>query len=209
MVRKALDLLLYGHDYAEDLQVTPWEFPVDIATLAKTGCTLNDLRWLTEKGYAEQAGSKAQSNRGRRPPGNNHAFRTGTRFVLTDLGVSVARLLRCSAEPVPGSPVPADGQLQGSSETPVWIGSKGELHFRDQVIKQFRKAVSDQRSLLDAFQDRGWPEQMADPLPRPGPGVNAKKRLQQAINNLNRGLKSAGLRFFCADAGRTVGWRRR
>ena len=202
VVRKALELLLCSHEYAEDLHSSRWDFSVDVAILAQAGCTPNDLRWLTEKGYAEYAGARTPSRRGRRLSRKNGGSRPETGLLLTEHGVSVARLLRAAGERA-SLILGADPCPQGAEASPRFRGN-GELLFRGEMVKRFGKAVSDPRALVDAFQASGWLQEMEDPLPA-RPNGNAKKRLQRAVDNLNRGL-NGGLRFYRTEAGRAVGW---
>ena len=73
-------------DYAHDLELTLWDFAVEIQSLLADGLSKNDLRWLVCKGYVRHAGELT-------PRGSKHrAFRSigrlnfckRTCFVLTE-----------------------------------------------------------------------------------------------------------------------------
>src|SRR5260370_32218960 len=86
-VRKALALLLEGHDCALDLDASPWEFATEVPVLLALGCTPHSLHWLLRKGYVEQAVLTARGARARRPPrGKDWKLPEKAGFVLTELG---------------------------------------------------------------------------------------------------------------------------
>jgi hypothetical protein len=208
-VQKALGILLEGYEYARDLGTSPWEFAVDLEALLAAGCSPNTLRWLVRRGVVEHAildGSASAATR-RGQVRRQEMFPRGTCFTLTKLGATVAQ----------GGSLPAGACFAGreagsaglaAATTPVWDSCRGELRFLGRLVKRFRNAASNQRALLDAFQQRGWPERLTDPLPRPLAGtVNLKQRLHDTIKNLNRGHEERSLHFYGAEAGRAVGWK--
>jgi hypothetical protein len=206
-VQRALASLLEGHEYAQDLHVSPWEFAVEITTLVAEGCTPNTLRWLVRRGYAEHAGVSAEGAQARGDMGR--VLPEGACLVLTELGASVARSTWPPAS-LGDAPGPnGQGRVAANREVPVWDSAHGELRFRGRLVRRFRNAASNQRTVLDAFQSRGWPEWLQDPLPAPeNQRINLKRRLHDTIKNLNREHEASGLHFHAADSGRAVGWRR-
>jgi hypothetical protein len=205
-IQKALGVLLEGYDYARDLQASPWEFAVERTALLADGCTSNALHWLALRGYVEQARVAARKPRRARA---DRAAPDGALLVLTDEGAAVAR----AADPLTPSlavlAAPSPRGRAAERELPVWDTVRGELHFAGRLVRRFRNTASQQRAVLDAFQQEGWPERLPDPLARPaGLCVNRKQRLHDVIKNLNRRHGARRLRFYGTDCGRAVGWRR-
>jgi hypothetical protein len=208
VVQKALTLLLEGSAYASDLGISPWEFSIDVATLLAAGCTPNTLRWLTLTGLAEYKvlHCGTTSTMCSQEAGRENPVPAGICFILTPLGIATAQGL--SPNQVPCGVGNEGGSIRGGAEVPRWDSCQGELWFRSRLVKRFRNAASNQRALLDAFQQSNWPERLRDPLPRPAAGsVNLKQRLHDTIKNLNRGHAAHTLHFYGAEAGRAVGWK--
>jgi hypothetical protein len=207
-LQQALAVLLEGFDCAQDLRVSPWDFSTEAPTLLALGCTPHLLRWLVRKGYAEQAPQGRERRHGPQLRVQEGVGSEEVRFVLTELGASVARGL--PSPPSPGKSAEPSCRIlvPHAIETPVWNPQTAELWFRGRLVKRFRNAASNQRAILDAFQDRAWPERVTDPLPWPErKGIKLKARLHDAIKNLNRDQKVRWLHFYGTDAGRGVGWR--
>jgi hypothetical protein len=210
-VRAALEALREAHEYASDLCCGAWDFPVELETLLRVGCSLNALRWLVRRGLVKHATPAADepSALDLSPGGDPLTFPKGTCFILTDAGAMLARTNprdstwlseTCSAQ------AESPNGRGGVPDLPLWDGQSGELHYRGRLIKRFRNAASNQRKILEEFQRQRWPEELADPLPADR-GVNRKQRLHDTIKNLNRGQEAPRLRFYGADAGHAVGWK--
>ncbi len=209
-VRTALACLLEGYTLAQDLRVPLGEFAVPLSILREAGCSPNAMLWLVRKGYAAHtilttAGKPARRKASSQP----RDFSEGTRFVLSDLGVPVARAV--------ANRLPLDDQRAGSRPTvlrltpqldlPDWHTTTGELHFRGQVVLTLRREAGNQRPLLDALQKAGWPKSLDDPLPPPtDPETDARQRLRNTVKALNRRLRVPLLHFCCLASGRAVGW---
>ena len=54
-VRRAVVQLAVARDYAQDVQVEPWQFAVEIDSLLAVEVTASDLSWLVQGGYVECA----------------------------------------------------------------------------------------------------------------------------------------------------------
>src|SRR5262245_4132105 len=168
-VWQALPSLLEGYQYAEDLQVSVWDFPLELETLLRAGCTLNALRWLVRRGYAAHS-TPAGGGRGL-PVRAIPSFPRDSCFVLTDAGADLARTMPASVSRAP-SELPGAADARGAEpDRPLWDHEVGELSYRGLLVKRFRNAASNQRAVLDEFQRLGWPQQIVDPLP-PDRGVN-------------------------------------
>ena len=73
------------------------------------------------------------------------------------------------------------------------------------VVKHFKVPAGNQELILQSFQEQRWCEMLDDPLP-PTPGVDAKRRLHDCINRLNRNQKQRLLHFFGDGTGCRIGW---
>jgi hypothetical protein len=198
---RVLASLLEGYEYAEDLRVSVWDFPVPLETLLDTGASVNALRWLVRRGYA--ACSPLEGKERGLPI---RPFPRASHFTLTDAGASLLRALP-SAGFQAGTESPAEpNRTEERPVLPCWDPNVGELHFRGLLVKRFQNAASNQRTILNELQRRGWPPQIVDPLP-PEDDINRKHRLHDTIKNLNRGHSHHLMRFHGADAGLAVGWR--
>jgi hypothetical protein len=124
--------------------------------------------------------------------------------VLTEAGLGAA--YRAIAQPVgPRLAERTCRLVPAPGEKPRWDRASRELWFAGTVVRYFRRGARNQERLLDAFQGQGWPEQVADPLPR-HPRLKAAGQLRDAVKHLNAGLAGMPLRFrVSADAG-TVFW---
>jgi hypothetical protein len=208
VVQKVLEVLREGYDYARDLSVSPWEFAVEVPVLLTCGCTTNTLRWLSRRGYVEYGDLPAPRpcRKGRNRTATYRQHPAGPCFVLTDLGAEAARAACTPRTPAAGDILRSQPPGATGPVLPVWDGSAGELHYRGQLVKRFRKTSSNQRVVLEAFQGEGWPEQLEDPLPQ-DPAGSRKHRLQDTIKNLNRDHQRQLLRFYTREGG-AIAWKR-
>ena len=84
---------------------------------------------------------------------------------------------------------------------PSWNKSLGELRYRGAVIREVKAEAENLRTILDAFETDGWPDEIYDPFPPD----DASDRRRRAVATLNSGLR--GMRFFSTGNGRKIGWR--
>ncbi len=84
--------------------------------------------------------------------------------------------------------------------TPRWDRASGGLLWGGVVVKCFRHDAANQAVVLDAFEGRGWPPSVADPLPRRA-GLNRKERLRETVRGLNRRLAAGTIRFLSGGSG--------
>jgi hypothetical protein len=165
-----------------------WKFAVQLENLLDAGSSLNALRWLSRRNYVLH---RPHARKIASVAATPVTFPQGCRFVLTELGLrQVKRESR-----------------HDTSSKPMWDPVRGELSFAGELVKRYRDRWSLQRIVLDAFEEAGWPEQLADPLPRLPSTLYVKKRLHDTIKNLNRAHRAVILRFYRTDCGRSVGWR--
>jgi hypothetical protein len=110
---------------------------------------------------------------------------------------ALSRLLNArgaSAGPSDGTRCPTRSKNKPRGPRPVWEAKTGELWWKGKCIKCYRNDAANQRQVLDAFEEQGWPSRIDDPLPRE-PGVNAKDRLRETIKGLNRSQSPRQLWF--------------
>jgi hypothetical protein len=78
----------------------------------------------------------------------------------------------------------------------VWQGER---------VKSLRYDAANQRLVLDAFEEEGWPQRIDDPLP-PRKRHSRKKRLRETVEALNKGLHPPHLRFHGDGTGQGIRW---
>src|ERR1700722_14605728 len=81
---------------------------------------------------------------------------------------------------------PDRSAAKGRSQ-PEWNRDTRELRYRGKVIRRISATTRAPRiiAILDAFQAKGWPSRVDDPLP----GGHDSVRLHGAIRGLNKGLQ--------------------
>jgi hypothetical protein len=221
--------------YSQDVDVSKWDFALEIQSLRNERVTDSDLRWLSCKGYVEHAHETTLPTQGRRSfrASGNFTLSQNSCFVLTPDGLRIAQqILNGSAtslepvvqrnavesidEPASEEPIaePASEERNPASEGPnfepersevVWDAKRRELRVGTQLIKRFRVPAPNQELILSAFEEEGWPSRIDDPLSQ-APGIYPKQRLHAAINSLNRNQKIALLRFRGDGNGSGICW---
>ncbi len=204
----ALAALLEAFDYAEDTQSDRWDFAVAIRHLRRIGLSPNDLRWLVKKGYVDHASEvtvRGDTGRDFRSTGDL-TFTKRTCFVLTELGVSIARSVNGMPETLSGER-PTDAGNGQVRRAPVvhWNAEARKLSVCGEIVKRFKWPASNQETVLSAFQEEGWPERIDDPLP-PQPEQDSKRRLSDTIKCLNRKQNKPLIHFRGDGTGEGVVW---
>jgi hypothetical protein len=194
--------------YAQDQGCDPWQFALAIATLLAAGVTESELRWLVSKGYAKHACeiTTAQSVARKFRPSHNLAFVETTRIILTAAGADY--LATGSGRlPMAGLPVEADREVASSmtATTPFWDADGRSLRVGGWIVKRYRRPSPSQETILEAFQEEGWPHRIDDPLP-PLPELDSKSRLHDTIKRLNRHHKHPLLCFRGDGTGEGIQW---
>jgi hypothetical protein len=205
--------------YSQDVEVSKWDFALEIKSLRSERVTDSDLRWLSCKGYVEHADETTLPTQDRRSfrPSGNFTLSENSCFVLTEDGLRIAQqILNGSPTSFPhvadrdaaeSNGKPARGGTTGepASGEVVWDVKRRELRVGTQLIKRFRVPAPNQESILSAFQEEGWPPRIDDPLSQ-APGIYPKQRLHAAINSLNRNQKITLLRFRGDGNGSGICW---
>jgi hypothetical protein len=206
---RALPLLIEGAVFARDTKQDAWQFAVEASDLLSAGLTKNSLRWLVHKKLVLQAveiaGPRGKCERCFRPISD---FRCAARvcLVLTEAGLGFARRLEKAAllEPHLAGKAPT-ATTSAPAQQPQWDATARILSWRGEVVKHFRVPAANQELVLSAFQEEGWPASIYDPL-QPAPGIDAKRRLHDTINRLNRNQRRRLLRFFGNGNGQAIRW---
>ncbi|REJ67841.1 MAG: hypothetical protein DWQ31_10140 [Planctomycetota bacterium] len=197
-----------------------WEFALELPNLAAAGVSINDLRWLACNGHVDHGEELPASSEGRRVfrtyPGLGFTQRSC--FVLTASGVQLATQLdglkANVASTETNSPSYAAFGPRGLTEdvavlddeaVPFWDQDRRELRLMGALIKQFRLPSPNQETVLQAFEEEGWPTRVDDPLP-PVSDIDPKRRLHDTIKSLNRHQKAKRIRFMGDGRGEGILW---
>ena len=201
-MKRSLEALLRAFQYASDLDCDPWDFAVEIQILSDLGLTTSDLRWLSCKGYVQQAREVGLPGHDARQfgPTGPLSITTENCYILTESGVNLAKeVLRTT------SSFPGQGADSLRTSKPRWDSDRHQLRLGKDLIKCFKLPSPNQETVLAAFEEEDWPPRITDPLP-PVPEIDPKRRLQDTIKSLNRCQKTSVLRFSGDGTGEGVLW---
>lgn len=192
-LRPPLLLLQRAYEYAKELRQDSWDFAVAAADLKREGLSDIDLRWLVGKRFVQ---CRFQT------PGKipvipvKPALIRGSFVVLTPLGARYA-----AATAWPGN----NGSSQRLQQKPHWDPRTRQLTLGEEIVKELRRPAQNQELVLAAFERSGWAACIDDPL-APELPTEAKKRLHNTINNLNRHHLSYLIRFYANGNGTGIRW---
>lgn len=223
-VKNALQVLYEAELYAAALDCDVWQFSADLATLAALGVNDGDLRFLIRAGFVEfaiETTARGETNRTFRH--DEDLILDGcTVFVLTPAGKAIVVPPAADSRPPSRGVATASGdqsksqlvrlargcvdELEPLPAHPTWDHDRQELRVGTTVVKRFRAAAENQRAVLAAFEEEGWPPRIDDPLP-PRDDLEPKRRLHETIKSLNRNQKCALIRFVGDGRGQGVLWR--
>lgn len=186
--QSAIRLLVEAFKSAQAVDVDAWCFALEIDFLHAAGLGNSDIRWLVAKEYIEHReeitnpGCVTRSFR----PTASLAFHERSCFVVEESTVDWIRKLL-------------------PDQKPRWNPQRGQLSVGNQLVKQVKFPSPVQESLLNAFDEEGWPEHIDDPLP-PQSGQDSKVRLRNAIKTLNRNQQDQLIRFRGDGTGEGIVW---
>jgi hypothetical protein len=210
--QRALIPLLDAYRFVGELNRDVWDFAVEIDGLRQLGMTNVDLRWLVCHGCVEHACEVTSSDDSSRKfdlkGKNNLDFGPRTCFVLTDEGAKVFSGITDNCAKLECASVvekSGNGLATHESLTPQWDRDMQQLRVGNNVVKQFKVPAPNQELILSVFQEEGWPVHIDDPLP-PHPEQDARRRLHDTINSLNRNQKISLIRFLGNGKGKGVRW---
>jgi len=199
--REVLVALWKAFTCAQDLNIDPWEFSLPLLHLLDLGVDKSDLRWLVLHGYVT-----FRDRGGRFQPGTKVATGSDPRFLITELGVSVADAMGEGADLSPSRPSNSAYIVSFCSQLPNWDSDRRVLYFGGRVVKRYRfQAAANQVAILTAFQEEHWPYGIDDPL-SPLPDLLPKQRLNETIKSLNANQPCPLLRFRGDGSGERVCW---
>jgi len=190
-VQATLALLDGPYRCARLLGKSLWDFSRTIDELHKTGVSDDQLDFLVAADLLER---KVELSRPARN-GTSRSHATKARqvpmvwFVLTKQGAEVASN---SAAVEATSETGNRSKEEGTDLLPSWDGRV--FSYDGAVLKMFRRHAPAQERILDAFQQAGWPEWLADPLERRGE-EHSVKHLRDEVRLLNRTQKPWRVRF--------------
>jgi hypothetical protein len=98
-------------------------------------------------------------------------------------------------------------ELGNSGDVRIVMATSRTLWFGSQILKTFNVPAGNQEIVLAAFEDRGWPRCIDNPIP-PLDGIDAKRRLHNTLKRLNRSHKRPLIRFAGSGNGQGVRWER-
>jgi hypothetical protein len=87
---------------------------------------------------------------------------------------------------------------------PVWNQGRRELRIGGALVKRFRQPAKNQLSILESFQELGWPAHIDNPLTGGG-DVDACDRLHDTIRRLNNQVGRVIL-FLSDGLGEGITW---
>jgi hypothetical protein len=202
----ALAELLRAYHLAHQQQEDLWQFAVGITGLQRAGLTDTELRGLVSRGYAEHALECTQPDSKTRcfRQVRNLKFTEDSCFVLTEAGCALAERVGGGEQAGPAAAGSSAHSAPGL--VPCWDRLRRSLLLGAEVIKEFRRPAPAQETILDAFQEEGWPAGIDNPLGSAA-GRLAEERLHDAINKLNAGQQTRRLHFRSTNGGQGVLWR--
>ena len=90
--------------------------------------------------------------------------------------------------------------------TPLWDRDNRVLTFGGQIVRRYGRSSPNQETVLQTFEEQGWPYRIDDPLPYSAE-VAPKLRLHDTIRWLNLKQESRLLRFLGDGTGEGVCWK--
>lgn len=198
-----LQSLYEAMEYAEDLSSSPWDFALMLEQVREFHVSLNDLRWMTRKGWIQH---RCVSDSPSRAPATL-CFQRESQFIISRRGIEICQV---TAE-IPDEP--RSDVLHLFQETknslghqkPKWDTDRRELSVCGKVVKRFRWPAPNQETILSVFSEEDWPARIEDPL-SPGNGLDPKRRLADTIKCLNRNQQENLVRFRGDGTGEGVLW---
>ena len=96
------------------------------------------------------------------------------------------------------------GRGRSTAATPHWNNDTKKLSYLNQTVREVvrPKQAYNIVTILNAFQDAGWPHRIDDPFGRK-PSDDTRRR---DISNLNKGLRNGRLKFACDGNGTGFVW---
>jgi hypothetical protein len=201
-VRDAVHALLQelwaAHVVAHDFSCEPWNFALELSALRGVQTGHSALRWLIGRGLVAQRVERTVNSDAARSFEAVCPLTLPERscFLLTTEGLLLARQI-----------LEAGGHCRSDEgiERPRWDGNGRQLWVGNVLVKAFTQPSDNQRLILDAFQEAGWPKLIDDPLP-PLKDSNQPKRLRDTVGRLNHCQRHQLLFFRVGNSGESISW---
>jgi hypothetical protein len=169
------------------------EMALEPQFLHDKGVTDVQLGALIGAGYVETR-AKPGGPEGRSPaapPEGGPPGPAGACVVLTPAGMVLAAGLL--------------GTAPGPRETPRYDRFKRAFSFQGVVVKQFKRKAPNQETILLAFEEQGWPEEIDNPLP-PDEFTAPAVQLHDTLKSLTNDQDPCTLGFLMTSGGTRVRW---
>lgn len=205
----AYTVLLGTRIAAEASGVDPREMPVALAHLRRWWMSDEGLLWMLYQRHVEHVVPCSGESDGK-GPGVVATTRFGEKsaFVLVVAGEAFAWqfLTPVFLAALEGSPFEeAEALLRMGSLVPRYDAEERRFTWGRHLLKQFRQPAVNQELIVLTAEELLWPAWFDDPLGRGGVG-HPKKRLHDAIQDLNRRQGSYLVHFKGDGSGARVGW---
>lgn len=185
-VFEVLERLVVAKKRAVELGIDHWEFAIEISDFLERGFTRHALRELVSYGLVTHKREIALPNLKYREFQNEavHCFTDRTCFVITKLGQQQVQKMVQASNPhyVDSNGCPVD---ERRPLKPNWIRKNRQLTLGKSLVKEFKYPAHIQFTVLDRFEQLGWPPRIINPLPKDD-NICPKKRLHDAIKCLNK-----------------------
>jgi hypothetical protein len=100
---------------------------------------------------------------------------------------------------------PPEIRLPPLLSTPRWISS--ELWYGRSLVKKYKKRAENQRRVLDEFERKGWPREIANPFLPDHPPATARETAKRTVEGLNHDHSSPrSLHFRIRRDGDFISW---
>jgi hypothetical protein len=200
-LKVALWRLRQAWDCAEEYGRPIWEFGIETEDLWDCGLTHRDLLRLLRDQYLEDAFKISPSGTERRRFKKSSSLAVSRKncFVLTKKGAALAHKFGA-----PRIRTPSQARKIATTK-PEWDHELGELYFAGLLVKRLDVRARNQRALLDSFQELRWFWRTDDPMTG-GHDINRKRRLHDAIKDLNHNQVHPLLRFHGDGTGQCCKW---
>jgi hypothetical protein len=184
------------------LGAAPYNHASQLARLHDMGITDANLRWLIAQGLAKHRALTTRPGQPRRAAAAaaNLPFTSASCIALTPAGAALAKRLAAPIEPRLDH-----AHKRPKHHCPHYDADRRALLFQGQIVKQFKVPAENQELILLSFEEENWPPHLSDPLPGKK-DMNTKRRLSDAIKNLNAHQVCPLIRFHGDGTGTGILW---
>lgn len=206
LYHRALTLLEQGVAYAFDANVAAQQFAVPVKPLLELGLTDADLRYFLVGGLVEHLIERPLKSGQRRFLASSPSRMDLDRscFVLTPDGQRFASIISSRFdELVFAGKLPPEPPMR---LRPRWDPVDRELYWHVWIVKKFSVHADLQETVLQWFQDKGFPERVEDEFS--DDGVDRQERMHNAVVGLNRSQTACKIEFYRDGSKTGIRWRK-